>query len=545
MDTNMIFINMPLRSFFIVVLMLMLSANILAQSKRFSFKNLINSSAIKPTMKTGESSSKKTDKLYRPAIHFTPKAGWMNDPNGMIYVNGVYHLYYQHNPKASVWGPMHWGHATSKDLIHWKHQKIALYPNTLGTIFSGSAVIDSNNTSGFGKGRRAPLVAIYTQHSMEGEKAGRDDFQNQSISISLNAGKTFRTYKGNPVIKTPNLRDFRDPKVFWYEPTSKWIMSLAVGDHIEFYSSPNLRDWTKESDIGGPSMGVHDGNWECPDLVSFDVNGKKHWVLIVNVNPGAPAKGSGTQYFVGSFDGHFFKPYDRKEKWMDYGADNYAGVTWNNTGDKKILAGWMSNWLYAQVVPTQKWRSGLTIPRELTLIKRADSTKEDYLLSSKPIERVEKLEKWWGSEHEKNKSLSKPYTINKKHGIAPARLKLTMDTTNSFEIILSNNKGERFVIGYNAATKQYFMDRTKSGITSFHPDFAAMHTAPRFSSEKNIQLDLIIDNASVELFADNGLTVMTELFFNTKPFSKIEIASPKKQHSIIRQLSFHFLKEIF
>ena len=484
------------------------------------------------------------DKLYRPAFHFIPKAGWMNDPNGMIYVKGVYHLYYQHNPNASVWGPMHWGHATSKDLIHWKHKKIALYPNALGTIFSGSAVIDSNNTSGFGKGRRAPLVAIYTQHSMEGEKAGRDDYQNQSISISLNAGKTFKTYKGNPVIKTPHLRDFRDPKVFWYEPTNRWIMSLAVGDHIEFYSSPNLRDWKKESDIGGPSMGVHDGNWECPDLVSFDVDGKKHWVLIVNVNPGAPAKGSGTQYFVGDFDGHFFKPYDRKEKWMDYGADNYAGVTWSNTGDKIILAGWMSNWLYAQVVPTQKWRSGLTIPRNLSLVKTTDSTKEDYLLASNPIERVERLEKWWGSAHEKNIDLSKPFVFKKKHGMESSRVKLNLDTANSFEMVLSNTNKEELIIGYDHTKHQYFIDRTKSGITNFHPDFAAKHVAPRFTHSANLNIDLLIDKASIELFADNGLTVMTDLYFSTKPYTKIEIRSTDKKTKI-KSFQLNRLKHIF
>ena len=527
---------MPIRRFLIATLLLLSSTHLIAQPKKFSLKGLFHRTHPKPTI----ISSAKTDKLYRPSVHFTPKAGWMNDPNGMIYVKGVYHLYYQHNPNASVWGPMHWGHATSKDLIHWKHKKIALYPNALGTIFSGSAVIDSNNTSGFGRGRRAPLVAIYTQHSMEGEKAGRDDFQNQSISISLNAGKTFKTYRGNPVIKTPHLRDFRDPKVFWYEPTSKWIMTLAVGDHIEFYSSPNLRDWEKESDIGGPSMGVHDGNWECPDLISFDLGGKKHWVLIVNVNPGAPAKGSGTQYFVGDFDGHYFTPYDRAAKWLDYGADNYAGVTWNNTGDKKILAGWMSNWLYAQVVPTQKWRSGLTIPRNLSLTKTADTTKDEFLVASTPIERVEKLEKWWGSEREKKIKLSKPFIIKRKKGIAPSRLQLNVDTANSFEIVLSNANKEQLVIGYDHLSKQYFIDRTKAGVSDFHPDFAAKHTAPRFANTKGLDMDIILDKASIELFADAGLSVMTELYFSTKPYTTIEIRSTTR--TVVSKLAFHPLK---
>ena len=532
MLTNRKFNHMQLRHFFIAIIVLFTHSNISAQSKKFSLKGIFHKSV-----------SKKTDKLYRPSIHFTPKAGWMNDPNGMIYVKGVYHLYYQHNPNASVWGPMHWGHATSKDLIHWKHKKIALYPNDLGTIFSGSAVIDSNNTSGFGRGRKAPLVAIYTQHSMEGEKAGRDDYQNQSISISLNAGKTFKTYKGNPVIRTPHLKDFRDPKVFWYEPTNRWIMSLAVGDHIEFYSSPNLRDWKKESDIGGPSMGVHDGNWECPDLISFDVDGKKHWVLIVNVNPGAPAKGSGTQYFVGDFDGHYFTPYDRAAKWMDYGADNYAGVTWNNTGDKIILAGWMSNWLYAQVVPTQKWRSGLTIPRNLSLVNTGDSA-HGFLLASNPIERVERLEKWVGSEHDKNITLSKPFVINKKHGIKPSRVQMNLDTARSFEIVLSNSLQEELIIGYDHVKHQYFMDRSKSGITNFHPDFAAKHVAPRFTNAPKMNLDIIIDKASIELFADNGLTVMTDLYFSKKPYTKIAIRSTDKKTKLT-SFQLNPLKAVF
>ena len=481
-------------------------------------------------------------KQYRPAIHFTPPAGWMNDPNGMIYLNGVYHLFYQHNPNASVWGPMHWGHATSKDLIHWKNKKIALYPDSLGTIFSGSAVLDKNNTSGLGVGNKVPLVAIYTQHNMEGEKAGRNDFQNQSISYSLNGGKSFDTYKANPIIKTPNLRDFRDPKVFWYEPTSRWIMSLAVGDHIEFHSSANLKEWKKESEVGGPTMGVHDGNWECPDLISLDVDGKKHWVLIVNVNPGAPAKGSGTQYFVGDFDGHYFKPYDRAAKWMDYGADNYAGVTWSNTGDQKILAGWMSNWLYAQVVPTEEWRSGLTIPRVLSLVQTGHSN-NDFLLASKPIQQLEKITKEGIIGN--NISLSTPYLIYKKQGLAPSRLKLSLDTANSFEIILSNDLNERFIIGYNHNTAQFYIDRTKSGITNFHPDFAATHFALRFVKSQSMDIDLIIDKASVELFADNGLTVMTDLFFSTKPYTKIEVrAADKKGKLIISQLKWHQLKRL-
>ena len=231
----------------------------------------------------------------------------MNDPNGMVYHNGEYHLFYQHNPDSTVWGPMHWGHAVSKDLVKWEHLPIALYPDSLGTIFSGSAVVDKNNTSGLGTKDNPAMVAIYTYHNAEGEKAGRKDYQTQGIAYSLDNGRTWTKYKANPVLKNPGIKDFRDPKVSWYEKGQKWIMTLAVTDHISFYSSKNLLDWTKESDFGA-DIGGHGGVWECPDLFKMPVAGtnEEKWVLIVNINPGAPNGGSGTQYFVGQFDGKNF-----------------------------------------------------------------------------------------------------------------------------------------------------------------------------------------------------------------------------------------------
>jgi fructan beta-fructosidase len=308
--------------------------------------------------------------LYRPYIHFTPAKGWMNDPNGMFYKDGVYHLYFQHYPDSTVWGPMHWGHATSTDLMHWKEQPIAIYPDSIGLIFSGSAVVDEHNTSGFGENGKAPIVAIFTQHNMQGEKNGSIDFQTQSIAYSNDNGYTWKKYAGNPVIKNPGIKDFRDPKVIWYEPSKKWIMVLAIKNKVSFYSSSNLKDWTKESDFG-MGLGSHDGVWECPDLFSLKYNGKTYWVLTSSINPGGPNKGSATQYFIGDFDGHTFKSNSTKTKWMDYGADNYAGVTFSNTGGnsnnngRAISIGWMSNWMYAQQVPTVSWRSATTTARTL------------------------------------------------------------------------------------------------------------------------------------------------------------------------------------
>ncbi len=273
---------------------------------------------------------------YRPQIHFSPKEHWMNDPNGMVFYKGVYHLFFQYYPDSTVWGPMHWGHATSKDLVHWKQQPIALYPDSLGYIFSGSAVIDQQNTSGFGKNGHPPMVAIFTHHDPKGEKEGRNNFQNQSLAYSLDEGKTWTKYAGNPVLKNPGIKDFRDPKVRWYEEGKKWIMTLATLDRIDFYSSKNLKTWTKESEFG-KDLGAHGGVWECPDLFPMNYKGKTVWILIVNINPGGPNGGSATQYFTGDFDGKTFIPYQTDTRWLDYGPDEYAGITWSNTGNRQNI----------------------------------------------------------------------------------------------------------------------------------------------------------------------------------------------------------------
>ncbi len=447
--------------------------------------------------------------LYRPNFHFTPQKGWMNDPNGMIFLNGQYHLFYQHYPDSSVWGPMHWGHATSKDLVTWDHQPIALYPDSIGMIFSGSAVLDKNNTSGLGRNGINPLVAIYTQHYMPGEKAGRTDFQNQSIAYSLDEGKTWIKYAGNPVLKTPGIKDFRDPKVSWYAPTQKWIMSLAVADHVEFYSSPNLINWTKESEIG-KNLFAHGGVWECPDLLQINKNGKTIWVLLVSMNPGGPNGGSATQYILGDFDGHEFKPYSTDIKWMDYGPDNYAGVTFSNVGEKNILIGWMSNWNYANNVPTEKWRSAMTVPRELSLVEQnpiaksnSNNSTTDYLLASQPVEEL------------KNAFAQIPT----KENIVPNRIELKDVKATDFEIIFSNAYNEKLVVGYHADKKQFYVDRTNAGVSNFNTGFAAVAIAPRLSTYSNMDLSILLDKTSIELFADGGRTVMTALFFPTHPFT--------------------------
>jgi fructan beta-fructosidase len=474
---------------------------------------------------------------YRPQFHFTPKEAWMNDPNGMVFHNGTYHLFYQYYPDSTVWGPMHWGSATSKDLVYWQHQPIALYPDSLGYIFSGSAVVDVNNTSGFGINGKPPLIAIFTHHNPTGEKESRNDFQYQSLAYSLDEGKTWTKYAGNPVIKNPGIRDFRDPKVSWHEGTNKWIMTLATLDRVTFYSSPDLKTWTKESEFG-KEMGAHGGVWECPDLFPLDYNGKKVWVLLVSINPGGPNGGSATQYFTGDFDGHRFTPYQNDTRWIDYGPDNYAGVTWSNTGDRKIFLGWMSNWQYAQVVPTRKWRSAMTVPRELGIQKIG----EKFFVTSRPASELNQLAgKPVLLQNINAASYNLSAQIDGKGG--PSRIHLQSDKIKDFTITLSNSLGQKVLIGYDKKADHYFIDRTTSGNVAFEKGFAARHSAPRLFQGDSLHLTLLIDNSSVELFADNGLSVLTQVFFTDRLLSGIHIQS--SGHFIVNQLEYTPLTSIY
>lgn len=474
---------------------------------------------------------------YRPQVHFSPAANWMNDPNGMVYYKGIYHLFFQYHPASSIWGPMHWGHATSKDLIHWKHEPTAIYPDSLGTIFSGSAVVDKNNTSGFGKKGQIPMVAIFTHHNSKGEKAGRNDFQNQSIAYSLDEGKSWTKYAGNPVLKNPGLTDFRDPKVMWFEEGKKWIMTLATKDHITFYSSKNLKQWIKESEFGS-AIGAHGGVWECPDLFSLNCQGKKIWVLLVSINPGGPNGGSATQYFTGNFNGKTFTAFQTDTRWLDYGTDNYAGITWSNTGNRKIFIGWMNNWQYANVVPTTQWRGATTLPRELAVQKVGNH----YYIASLPVKELKLIQnKTKVIENIKVENYNLTANTGSLNG--PAMIQLFSENLESFSFILSNDLGEQLVAGYDKSTNQFFIDRTKSGKTDFEKGFAARHTAVRISTKPGSRITLVIDRASIELFADDGLSVMTDIFFPSKPFSQINIQSQNNLQ--IKKLEYTGLKSIW
>jgi fructan beta-fructosidase len=460
---------------------------------------------------------------YRPQVHFSPPAKWMNDPNGLVYYEGEYHLFYQYYPDSTVWGPMHWGHAISTDLLHWQHLPVALYPDSLGWIFSGSAVIDWKNTSGLGTAQQPPMVAIFTYHHDGLEKQKRNDFQYQGLAYSTDKGRTWTKYARNPVIPNPGIRDFRDPKVIWSEAHQRWILALAAQDRVFFYTSSNLLDWKKESDFGH-DLGAHGGVWECPDLFPMKVQGSNQtkWVLLVSMNPGAPNGGSGTQYFVGDFDGKTFRPDDTQTRWIDYGKDNYAGVTWGDIPAKdgrRIVLGWMNNWQYAGQIPTDTWRGATTTPRVLRLLPQG----QGYALASELVAEWSQLatatEPLEGGTIVGERSLG---AID-----APSEVELRWQTTaqrqGKFGLILANDQGEQVRIGYDARAKRYFVDNTKNGWNDPGRQFAVESFAPFAHTRDTLMMRLVIDRSSVELFAENGLVVMTHQVFPKAPFSELRV----------------------
>jgi len=641
------------------------------------------------------------DEPHRPGYHFTPPAKWMNDPNGMVYYKGEYHLFYQYYPDSTVWGPMHWGHAVSTDLVHWQHLPIALYPDSLGYIFSGSAVVDEKNTTGFGSASNPAMVAIYTYHNIKAERAGKAEMQSQGIAYSTDKGRTWTKYAGNPVLPTPTgLRDFRDPKVIWHKETQKWIMTLAVGDHVSLYSSPNLKNWSFESDFG-KGIGAHGGVWECPDLFPMKVEGTNQtkWVLTVSINPGGPNGGSATQYFVGDFNGNSFAlspemqtflskkqvatipdgkvfanfndnsygpwkvagdafgrqpvlgsfnnqnpvtnfegqglvnsflngddtqgtltspeftiessyinfligggnhphkacanliinnkivrtqtgsnaerldwanwdvtdlkgqkatiqiidsikggwghilvdqimfaqmpalPAVNNACWLDYGKDNYAGVSWDGITEKdgrRLILGWMSNWQYAEKVPTKKWRSATTFPRHVQL-KTIDNQLQ---LVSEPVSEIQLLREQ--KTEQKNVQINDNIELSSyfNFSIAQAELSISFNrpaSSNAEEvgIELYNEKSEFIKIGFNFKLKKYFIDRRGCGNNTFSSDFNGLHFSREVAAKDEITLRLLIDKASVELFAQDGSICMTDIFFPTTTLSKGRMFSTK------------------
>lgn len=648
---------------------------------------------------------------HRPQYHFTPRANWMNDPNGMVYLDGEYHLFYQYYPDDNVWGPMHWGHAISTDMVNWEHYPVALFPDEHGWIFSGSAVFDKNNTSGLGTKNNPPLIAIYTYHNDKKARAGSKNFQTQGIAYSLDKGRTWTPYENNPVLIGPDIPDFRDPKVSWYEPEQKWVMALAIDDHIGFYSSKNLIDWKFESNFG-IDAGTHAGVWECPDLIKMQVEGsnEEKYVLLVSINPGGPNGGSATQYFVGDFNGsefildekmeqqvskipaefpqgHVFADFEsnfsgwtvegdafalgpvtgnihgqsgvsnfvgkrlvnsfnkgdattgeitsqsftidrdfinfyigggqhpgktgiqlminnkvvrsetghNSEKldvaswdvsefigqtaqlkivdhvtsgwghinvdqivfsnkpalpvrepaiWLDYGTDNYAGVTWSNVPEsdgRHLFIGWMSNWLYANDVPTDEWRSAMTIPRTLTLNK----TDMGFRVFSNPVNELQSLRVESNQRHQD--TVTERINLNQLAGIRAAQFELDLTVTanqaKSFTIEISNDINEKVSLLFNRADNQLVLDRTHAGKSRFHDTFATEQVAPLNGAAESYRIQVFQDASSTELFVNQGEVVMTALVFPNQDLSKIDLIAEGDIE--LSQWSLHKLASIW
>ncbi|MFS0560985.1 glycoside hydrolase family 32 protein [Terribacillus sp. 179-K 1B1 HS] len=467
---------------------------------------------------------------YRPNLHFAPKENWMNDPNGMVYFKGEYHLFFQHNPNDSIHGPMHWGHAVSKDMISWEQLDIALYPDDLGTIFSGSAVVDWHNTSGFFPNEPG-LVAIFTHHLHE---EGKTPVQRQSLAFSSDQGRSWIKYKQNPVLVHETKVDFRDPKVMWHNDTNKWVMAVATGQTISFYSSLNLREWKYESEFG-ERMGSHDGVWECPDLFELPIIGKNEskWVLLVSIgdNPKLES-GSRTQYFVGSFDGHRFTPHHKDIKWLDAGKDNYAGVSFSDIPEmdgRRIYLGWMSNWRYANKVPTYGWRSQMTLPRELQLQQKQDS----YAVIQTPVKELE-------SYFSKSDSLSNVVVSDD----SPFQLELNAPyfmfdfvienvDAASYNITLHHTSDQITTLHIDTKKNLLLLDRSQSGKVDFSSNFTHVQTIELDCTAK-LKLCAVADSSSIEVFVNDGEYALTSLIYPDKICSKLSVSSEQGTINIVK-----------
>ena len=461
---------------------------------------------------------------FRPVYHHTPAYGWMNDPNGMFYKDGVYHLYFQHNPYGSTWGNMTWGHSTTTDLVNWNYEGLAIKPDAWGAVFSGSAVVDYDNTAGFGKNA---VVAFYTS----AKSSPWGDTQSQSMAYSLDNGKTFVKYAYNPVV-TSSKRDFRDPKVFWYAPDKHWVMILAGGQEMDIYSSKNLKDWKYESSFGA-KQGAHGGVWECPDLVELPVEGakEKKWVLICNINPGGPFGGNAAQYFVGTFNGKkFVNESPTQTKWMDWGKDHYATVTFSNApGGRCIALGWMSNWQYQTVLPTLQYRGSNTIARDLTLYRQDG----ELLLRCTPSPEIEKarMQKVSVPSFKVSDSYDLASLLEGNDGAYEIDMTIKNSGASKIMFTLSNDKGEKVNMYYDIMRKQFVMDRSESGKVDFSVDFPAVTVAPVYDTD-NIRLRLFVDRTSIEAFGEGGKFVMTNQVFPTEPYNKMSFVSVRGNFTV-------------
>ena len=457
---------------------------------------------------------------YRPKFHHTPEYGWMNDPNGMFYKDGKWHLYYQWNPYGSKWQNMTWGHSSSEDLVNWEHHPTAIEPNGLGAAFSGSAAIDPEGSAGFGENA---VVAMYTT-------AGTN--QTQSLAWSNDNGNTFNIYPGNPVITLES--EARDPNMFWNSETKLWTLVLAhaLDREILFFTSPDMKEWTLASSFG-KGLGAQGGVWECPDLFELPIEGtnQKKWVLICNLNPGGPFGGSATQYFVGNFNGKTFKADTDVNgiipiKWLDYGKDNYANVSWSDAPDgRRVIIGWMSNWQYASEIPTKQFRSANTLPRDLSLFKAKDG---ELYVASRPCKEIDALRTNVVENISQQTVSQRSKTIHlpkENNGVCEITMKVDARSAKTFSLILSNERDEKVKMTYSPTTDKLSFDRTESGLSEFSDDFPAITVAPMYSANSIFGLRIFIDTSSIEVFEESGKSVMTNLVFPTTPYTSLTLTA--------------------
>ncbi|MGI9075637.1 MAG: glycoside hydrolase family 32 protein [Bryobacteraceae bacterium] len=475
-----------------------------------------------------DSASSIYDEPYRPQYHFSPRQNWTNDPNGLVYFEGEYHLFFQYNPFGDQWGHMSWGHAVSRDLLHWNELPVALPEQNGIMIFTGSTVIDRSNTSGFCRAGKPCLVAVYTGHTSA--IGSHRALQTQNLAYSNDRGRTWTKYARNPVLNL-NLPDFRDPKVFWSEQAKRWIMLVSMPDDhkVRIYASANLKQWQQLSEFG--PAGATSGQWECPELFQLPVNGKTdetRWVLKVGLNPGGLHGGSAEQYFIGRFDGTRFVNDNPPSLslWTDYGKDCYCALTFNGLPETQapVMIGWMNNWQYAAALPTKPWRGQMTVPRRLSL----RTTPDGLRLFQEPIDALQQLREQPfaltdQSVEQVNKRLSSGQ-YGKRHTFE-LRSTLPLGTAQEVGWKLFAADGSFTMVGYNRRAQQLFVDRTHSGVVVNSKGFSTRTTAPLPLPGNILKLDILVDRCSIEVFADNGRITMTNLVFPQIRAQGVEVYS--------------------
>ncbi len=478
------------------------------KSVEVSFTNMDENYLVFNAVKQADSYEYDMNEPYRPVYHFAPDYGWTNDPNGMVYSDGEYHIAYQANPYGVRHFNMHWGNAVSRDLVHWTNLPFIVAPDSLGAIFSGSSVEDTYNSSGFGK---KALVGMFTSAGLE---------QSQSLAYSTDGGHTYTKYENNPVISDPERPDFRDPKMFRYG--DKWIVAIAAGEVIAFYESDNLTDWVKISEFG-KGIGSHAAVWECPDLIPLEYEGKTKWVLLVSINPGGPNGGSVTQYFIGDFDGKQFTadplPYPL---WLDEGMDNYAGVTFANTADRHIFLGWMSNWLYTNDVPTKFFRNAMTIARDLFLKHNG----KHLFLASVPSPEIE------AARGEKTLIRSSGTDVLPRSGAYEINFVITPEKNQKMSLRLYNELSEEMVFDFDFETLILSLDRSRSGKVDFNENFAKSDIKTMLVEREQYKVRLFVDKHSTELFINDGDLSFTNTMFPTMPYTSLEIKTDNGNSNI-------------